>query len=181
MDNDNLTKRSGYQKRTRGGKIIPALCNILGILILVVVIALSLIVVGPKAFGYDAYNITSTSMTPTIPVGSIVYVKKTLTDELPSIQADEVIAFTRGEDGIIVHRVVSNHVVEGELITKGDYNEGNDILPVPYANVVGRVWKHFPLLGDLMTIYTSTAGKINLLIFAVCGALLNILAGRLRN
>ena len=46
---------------------------------------------------------------------------------------------------------------------------------------MGKVVRHYRYLGDLMTIYMSTAGKINLLIFAICGALLNILAGRLRN
>ncbi len=181
MDNDNLTKLSGNKKKARGGKIIPALCNIAGTLILLAVIGLTLIVVLPRAFGMEAYNITSQSMTPEIPVGSIVYVYRIASEDIPSIQADEVIAYTGGTEGVIVHRVVSNHVVEGELITKGDYNEGNDILPVPYSNVIGRVWKHFPLLGDLMTVYTSTAGKINLFIFALSGALLNILAGRLRN
>ena len=180
MDNDNLKTLSGKRKRARGGKVIPALCNIAGILILVAVIGLSLIVVLPKAFGLSAYNITSGSMVPTIPIGSIVYVKPVTSEELSAVETDEIIAYM-SEGTVVVQRVVSNHIVEGELITKGDYNEGNDMLAVPYANVIGIVKKHFPLLGDLMTIYTSPAGKINLFIFAVCGALLNILAGRLRN
>ena len=180
MDNDNLNTLSGKRKRAKGGKVIPALCNIAGILILLAVIGLSLIVVLPKAFGLTAYNITSGSMVPTIPIGSIVYVQPVSAEELSGIETDEIIAYT-SEGSVVVHRVVSNHIVEGELITKGDYNEGNDMLAVPYANVIGIVKKHFPLLGDLMTIYTSPAGKINLFIFAICGALLNILAGRLRN
>ena len=181
MDNDNLTKLSGKKKKTKGGKIVPALCNIAGTLILVAIIALLLMAALPEAFGYKAYNITSESMIPTIPVGSIVYVKPIESVDLPSIEEEEIVAFTRGTDGVIVHRVISNHIADGELITKGDHNEENDINPVPYANVIGRVEKHFPVLGDMMTIYTSTAGKINLFIFAICGALLNILAGRLRN
>ena len=93
MDNDNLKTLSGKRKRARGGKVIPALCNIAGILILVAVIGLSLIVVLPKAFGLSAYNITSGSMVPTIPIGSIVYVKPVTSEELSAVETDEIIAY----------------------------------------------------------------------------------------
>ena len=181
MDNDNLTKLSGKKKKARGGKVIPALCNIAGTILILAVIAMTLPAVLPKAIkGWEAYNITSGSMTPTIPVGSVVYVETVSGEDLPRIEADEIIAYMENGE-LTVHRVISNHVVEGEFITKGDYNEENDPMPVPYSNVMGKVVRHYRYLGDLMTIYMSTAGKINLLIFAICGALLNILAGRLRN
>ena len=51
---------------------------------------------------------------------------------------------------------------------------------VPYAAVIGRVTAHFPVLGELMEVYTSTIGKIYAVCFAACGAMFNILAGRLR-
>ena len=180
MDNDNLTKLSGKKKKTKGGKIVPALCNIAGTFLILAVLAIALITVLPQAFGMEVYNITSGSMEPVIPVGSIVFVRPVSSEEVSSIETDEVIAYKDGGT-VIVHRVVRNNVVEGEIIAKGDSNEDTDILPVPYANVIGRVERHYPVLGDVMVISTTTAGKINLFIFALCGALLNILAGRLRN
>ena len=179
MDNEN-SKTVSDKKNAKSGKVIPALCNVAGTLILLAVIGAALIVVLPRLFGLTAYNITSGSMAPTIPIGSIVYVKSLTEGELSDVAEDEILAYIR-DDSVIVHRVVSNRSVEGRFVTKGDHNESNDVLEVPYESVIGVVKKHFRFLGNLMTIYTSTAGKINLFIFAVCGALLNIMAARLRN
>ena len=52
----------------KGGKIAPALCNILGILILASVILTCVPIVVPRMIGYDVYNIISGSMEPSIPV-----------------------------------------------------------------------------------------------------------------
>ena len=59
----------------KGGKIAPALCNILGILILASVILTCVPIVVPRMIGYDVYNIISGSMEPAIPVGSLIYVE----------------------------------------------------------------------------------------------------------
>ncbi len=58
----------------RGGKLIPALCNLLGTLILVLVIASCLPLTVPRLFGYEIYEVVSGSMEPEIPVGSVIYV-----------------------------------------------------------------------------------------------------------
>ena len=39
---------------------------------------------------------------------------------------------------------------------------------------------HYPLLGGMLVLYTSNVGKIYAVCFAACGAMLNLLAGRLR-
>jgi len=123
-------------------------------------------------------------MEPEIPVGSIIYVKPT---EPGTIEPGEVIVFDRVlenneydlEGFIVAHRVVENHTVDGELITKGDANPAEDFVPVKYSAVKGVVVKHFPMLGQYMTIYTTLPGKICMVGVALCGVLLNILAGRL--
>ncbi len=164
------------ERRKEGGKLLPALCNLFGTLILVAAIASCLPMVIPRLLGYDIYNVVSPSMEPEIPVGSVIYVKYVPPE---SIEEGDVIAFT-SEGSVIVHRVVRNQTVEGEITTKGDANAGEDLNAVSYGAVIGCVVFHFPMLGALMELYTSTAGKIYVILFAACGAMLNLLAGRIR-
>ena len=166
----------GQRSDKKGGGLIPALCNIMGTLILLTVIAASLAITLPRAMGYDIYNVVSGSMEPGIPVGSAIYVEGADPED---IQAGEVIAFRDG-DSVIAHRVVENQVVEGEFTTKGDANAENDMEPVAYAALIGRVAAHYPVLGGVMSLYTSRIGKAYVICFAACGAMFNILAGQLR-
>ena len=156
--------------------MLPALCNIFGILILLSVIFLYLPVTVAKLRGNEVYNVVSGSMAPEIPVGSIIYVEPAAPE---TIAEEEVIAFYSGST-VIAHRVVKNRAGEGEFITKGDANEENDMNPVKYAELVGRVSWHCPVMGGLLEVSTSAAGRVYIVCFAACGAMLNILAGRLR-
>ena len=160
----------------RGGKLVPALCNLVGTLILILVIASCVPLTLPRLFGYEIYEVVSGSMEPEIPVGSVVYVAAV---EPGDIQENDIIAFRSGQT-IITHRVVTNRRLDGEFITKGDANEQEDMNSVPYENLIGRVEHHFPVVGRLMVVYTGTVGKVYVLCFAACGAMLNMLAGRLR-
>ena len=159
-----------------GGKFLPALCNILGWLILLSVIVSFGAVTVPKLFGYGVYEIVSGSMEPAIPVGSLVFVQPT---EPEDAAPGEIVAFLSG-DSVVVHRVQKNQLVEGQLITKGDANEGEDINPVPYDAVLGRVRLHVPVAGSLMTACSSMLGKVYMIAFAACGVMLNMVAGRMR-
>lgn len=164
------------EKHHKGGKLLPALCNLLGILILLITIASCLIIVLPKFIGYHAYHIDSGSMTPEIPIGSIVYVKSARPED---IKTDDVIAF-QSSKGVITHRVVKNHLLEGEFTTKGDANPIEDEKRVDYDELIGKVVHHYPYLGGLLVIYSNNVGKVYVILFAACGAMLNILASRLR-
>ena len=167
------------QKRSkkRGGKLIPALCNVLGTLFLLLVIVLLLPLGLPKLMGYQVYNVVSGSMEPTIPVGSMILVKPM---EGSEIEEKDIILFHTSEETVVTHRVMENHVVEGEFITKGDANDAEDLTTVPYANLVGKVTRHISKMGDIMTHITSPLGRVYLFGIALCGLLFNILAGRLR-
>ena len=176
MERDRDMERKKSKKR-RGGGFLPVLCNILGILILAAVIASYLPLSVPRLLGYEIYDVLSGSMEPTIPVGSVIYVQYTEPTEL---EEGDVIAFYRDAD-VIAHRVVSNESTMGRLATKGDANEEQDVSAVDYTAVIGRVTFSVPYLGNLMDIYASTIGKVYALVFAACGAMLNILAGRMRD
>lgn len=179
QNQDNRKQEGGGASTRKAGLLIyvPALCSVIGTLMLLVVIAAAVPLTIPNFLGYEVYNVVSGSMEPTIPIGSIIYVKEI---EPTEINSGDIIAF-RGGDSIIMHRVVTNKVVEGTFVTKGDANEGEDMNDVPYDNLVGIVVRHIPVLGQLLTLFGSTFGRICMVCFAACGALLNILGGRFRD
>jgi signal peptidase I len=177
QDNRKQAGKGTYPRKAGLLIYVPALCNVIGTLMLLVVIAAAAPLTIPNFLGYDVYNVVSGSMEPTVPIGSIIYVKEIDPSE---IESGDIIAF-RGGDSIIMHRVVTNKVVEGTFVTKGDANEGEDMNDVPYDHLVGIVVRHIPILGQLLTLFGSTFGRICMVCFAACGALLNILGSRFRD
>ena len=92
--------------------------------------------------------------------------------------ADGMLPGTEG--AVVCHRVVRNQIVEGWFETKGDANEQADMNKIPYDHLIGRVTYHIPVLGGVMSLLTGTVGKMYMVCFAACGAMLNMLAGRMR-
>ena len=171
-----MKKRAPRNSRKRYA-VFAAVCNTLGLVILLAVILTAVPICLPRLFGYQVYHVVSPSMSPAIPVGSVVYVAQAVPEE---IQPEDVIAF-RGDSGaIITHRVVRNQVVEGKFITKGDANEREDAVPVSYGALYGRVKLHIPVLGRLLQYFASNVGKLYAIAFAACGLMFCLLANRLR-
>ena len=177
MNMNTTTMPISKENKHKGGNTLPALCGILGTLILLAVIAVSTSLTLPRILGYEMFEVISGSMEPEIPVGSIVYTKAVPPEE---IQPGDVIAFYRSEQDVMTHRVVENYGFDGKFITKGDANEINDFDPVPYENLIGRVERHIPMVGRFMALLAGTVGKTYLLGLAACGVMFNILASRLR-
>lgn len=160
----------------KGGMFIPALCNVIGTLLLIAVIGTTLPLAIPSFLGYEAYNVVSGSMEPTIPEGSVIYVEHA---EPSAIGEGDIIAFYK-EGTVVTHRVTENRVVTGVFITKGDANEKEDISPVQYSELIGRVKYHFPFLGNYLMVYSNQLTKVYLMVLAFCGVMFNVLAGRMR-
>ena len=152
------------------------ICRLFGMLILIGVIATLLPVTVPRILGYQAYHVLSGSMEPAIPTGSLVYVRSV--DPI-DLEKEDIIAFYQG-DSVIMHRVVKNKKMDGLIVTKGDANPTEDFGEVPYAEVSGKVVRHIPKFGQILTLYTSLPGKILALCLLLCGVLFNVLAGRIR-
>lgn len=130
-----------------------------GTVLLVALVLLCLPLTVPRLFGYEVYSVVSGSMEPVIPVGSLLYMK----EELPeNVEEGDIIAFygTRDTASIITHRVVENRVVMGEFITRGDANPTEDMTPVPYGNLIGRVVRVIPKAGKAAELLTSSRGKL---------------------
>lgn len=169
-------KEKKLARKRRRQRLIPPLCNVLGLTLMVLVIALTIPLAVPNLMGYEVYNVVSGSMEPEIPRDSVVYVKAV---DGADVQEGEIIAFYR-RDKLTVHRVVANSTVMGEFDTKGDANEENDPDPVPYDDLVGIVTVHVPWVGKFMALYASNVGKVYLVMALACGVMLNFLAARLR-
>ena len=137
---------------------VSVICSALGTLLILLLIALCIPLTIPRFLGYEPYTVVTGSMEPEIPVGSLVYIHHT---DAALAQPGDVVAFYGARDSaaIITHRVVENHVVMGEIITKGDANQTNDMNPVKYNNFIGTVILAVPKLGTAAQILTSTDGK----------------------
>ena len=156
-------------------KAASILLRVLGMLMIMVVIATCCPVAIPRLAGYEVYNIVSGSMEPAIGVGSVVYVKSCRPHDM---EAGDIPAFYVNGD-VIVHRIVRNDIDEKVLFTKGDANAAEDMNPVPYNMVIGRVERVIPQLGNLIVLYTSRQGKVCVLGFLLAGMLLLWLSGRM--
>lgn len=155
----------------RGGKIL----SVVGTALIVGVILLCSLLIVPKAFGCQMYHVLSGSMEPELAVGSLIYVREEKPEE---IEADDIIAFygSLEDSGIITHRVIKNNVVSGTFRTKGDANEQEDPLAVPYENFIGRVIFSVPYMGRILTWTTSFYGKLAAVGVVLLGVVLNLTA-----
>ena len=158
----------------KSGKI----CSIAGTILILSVIVLCSLLVLPEMFGYHMYHVLSGSMEPKMPVGSLIYVQEGTPEE---VEAEDIIAFYSSleDSGIITHRVVENKIVTGTFKTKGDANEKEDPMPVPYDNYIGKVVFIIPWLGKVLTCMTSLYGKAAAAGVVLLGALLNFTGAKL--
>ncbi len=125
---------------------------------MVIIIVICLSVTAPKLFGINSYVVVSGSMTPAIPVNSLVYVKGC---DPAQLEKGDVILFNDSKDGTpVTHRVVENDADSKQIITKGDANNGIDLRPALYSNVVGKVVLHVPTIGALAGALSTVMGKI---------------------
>lgn len=145
--------------------------DVIGTILIIATIVLCLTLTVPKLFGIQSYTVLTGSMEPNIPVGSLIYVKSV---EPELLQPGDVALFYEGVGDVpIAHRVVENVYGESELITKGDANEKNDIAPIPYQNVIGKVLVHIPVLGRILIPLGTLMGKLGMLAIIAAGLLIS--------
>lgn len=114
--------------------------NVVGILVLVAVVLPFVLFLVPQLIGAEAsYVVTSGSMEPAIPAGSILFVENV---EPGAVSEGDIVNFRRGtEDITTTHRVVEVLEEDGErrFRTAGDNNPGEDPGVVTPAELQGRV------------------------------------------
>lgn len=166
-------------KERNGNTALGVMLNVFGVILMIVPFVIALAMFVPQIAGYQEYTVVTESMEPEIPVGSLVLVKGT---DPETLEKGDVVSYERVRDPgtIITHRVIENTPDTRELTTKGDANEVNDLEPVPYDNVVGKVALTIPKIGKLAARFSTLAGKVLLGALLVVGYLLTVLAGRMR-
>ena len=163
----------------RSGLMIGRILSAAGTVIMALVVAACLGLVIPKVAGYEGYVVVSGSMEPAIPVGSIVFSKET---DPSTLQTGDIIVFVDESRGTtpITHRVVSNDTAAGTIVTKGDANEREDLNPVTYSNVIGKVEVHIPGAGAYAALITTALGKVILILLLLEGWLFKEIGRRLK-
>ena len=139
------------------------LLNLSGVLILSALILITAPFAVPRFFGYQVYGILTDSMYPAYRPGDLIYVKEVSAD---AIRPGDVIAYTAGTatEFVISHRVLRTDKENHSFITKGDSGKSEDMTPVVFSRLKGRVVCRIPLLGRLCGLFENTAGKIKLLL-----------------
>ncbi len=130
--------------------------SFLATLFLVILALAAVAAAVPRVLWGAPYVVLSPSMEPACPVGSVLYVRKTVPED---IAAGEIITFrAEGMDLPVTHRVTE---VDGEsrlFRTKGDANEAEDAAPVPFANVIGTPAMIVPKLGYVYAFIVTPPG-----------------------
>lgn len=121
-----------------------------GLLVLVLAIA-ALAVVVPFATGSQGYNITTDSMRPAYPPGTLVIVQPVAPEE---IRLGDVITYQikPNDPTVITHRVIANTLSTNgnrSFTAMGDNNATADPEAVTEQQIQGRVWYSLPWLGTL--------------------------------
>ncbi len=156
------------QRRRKAG---AGLFLTLGILLFSMAVLASLVMVVPAVMHVKSYAVASGSMEPTMPVGSLVLVRKV---DPKNLKAGDIIVFggARSDGENVTHRVVENNQEQKQLTTKGDANEVQDLNPVTYDQVVGRVIWHVPKAGTAVMYMQSWYGKTVIVAVLIAGFVL---------
>jgi len=142
---------------------------LLGFLALIVG-ALTVLVVIPRATQGTALTVLTGSMTPAIPVGSTVVVRVV---DPGTLHIGDIGTYQRapGVNEYITHRIVAIDTTTSPVnfTFKGDANRGPDITPVPAGAIRGKVWFHVPYLGSIKDGLSGGSGRVPLLGAATVG------------
>lgn len=150
--------------------VFRAFMHIVCALMLAVVLALGV----PRALGIHEFNVLTGSMTPTYPVGTLVFA---MPCEPTEIAVGDVVSCVMNENlDVITHRVVANDAAAGTITTRGDANNSDDA-PTLYANVLGVVRFSVPYVGGIVDYVTNnTQGRITGIVALACIVALTLLS-----
>lgn len=142
-------------------RVCRVIANVAASITVVAIVGVAgLLVVVPKATGGSALTVLTSSMTPTIPAGSVVVVRPVAYD---SVRIGDVLTFQRTPESpaLVTHRVTEIRPTTRprSLITQGDANEGADD-PVAEGAIRGRVWFHVPYLGYAKNFAATPRGML---------------------
>ena len=134
---------------------------------------------GPTLIGARSLIVTSGSMEPALPVGSVAI---TRTVDARAIAVGDIITFRRpGADRPTTHRVTALTIDDaGRMVftTKGDANATRDPEPAIVSGPIERVVRQVPYAGSIVGFARSPVGALALIGIPIIG--LSVDAGRRR-
>ncbi|HEU5006133.1 MAG TPA: signal peptidase I [Jatrophihabitantaceae bacterium] len=126
-----------------------------------VLAAVTVLVIIPRATHGTALTVLTGSMTPGIPVGSVVIDRPV---DPGTLKVGDVATYQKapGVDEYITHRIVKidTSTQPATFTFKGDANRGPDITPVPAGAIRGKVWFHVPYLGTWRDSISGPMGRV---------------------
>jgi signal peptidase len=106
----------------------------------------------------ELYVVRSGSMTPALPVGSVVFVRHTAAAD---VLVGDVITFRGENDTVITHRVVAQPTdTTAAFQTKGDASDAVDPFTVPAERIIGEAELVVPVAGAVLLMLGTTVGVI---------------------
>lgn len=108
------------------------------------------------------YHVLTGSMSPKIPAGGLVIVKKVPEENL---KVGDIVTF-KSKYEILTHRITEIEMTEAgkSYVTKGDRNQFIDQLSVTNASIQGKVIITLPYLGRLGEIIKTPKGTLALIL-----------------
>ncbi len=112
---------------------------------------LALVLVIPMVTGGAARSVLTGSMSPALPVGSLVLDRPVSTDALRVGDIATYRTVVSGRSIVVTHRIVAidRSTTPASITFRGDANRSADPLPIPATDVRGRVWLDVPWLGSV--------------------------------
>ena len=121
---------------------------------------------------FSVYTIVSGSMTPTINVYDVII--NTKVKDINDVKINDVVTFIStwevNSGMTVTHRVIGTKVLDnGEtcLITRGDYNTGQDQSCVKKENLIGVTRAVIPKLGNIQAFLSSRIGWLLVVILPI--------------
>ncbi|MEO9323904.1 signal peptidase I [Nocardioides sp. C4-1] len=147
-----------------------------------VVVVIGVLFVLPRAMQGSALTVLTGSMTPDIPVGSVVLIRPV---DPGTLEVGDVATYqvTPEKDAYVTHRVVriDRSTTPASFIFKGDANRGEDTEPVPAAAIRGEVVLHVPYLGTARDAVQGRGGIAGLVVLVLGAYAVSQVAGAVRD
>lgn len=130
-----------------------------------IVLSVLTIVLIPHTSNFEMLTVMSPSMSPTIPMGSVIILD---TENINEIIVGDIVTFRSFEimEENVTHRVVNVVGNRNGLMyrTQGDANSAADRDFVSHSSINGKYLFHFPLVGYLIQFVRMPVGLLSVVI-----------------
>lgn len=165
MTDKTMDTRSNKKERN---PVVKAIKNI-GFIVFMIIMAILIFMAAqsklmgqePSLFGHRMYIVDSGSMTPALPINSMIIVKETTSSQAGAngIEKDDIVTFYAGSENTrVTHRVVEVLEDGQGYITRGDANNIEDANILQEDKIIGKLAFSLPYVGLIFRILSTKMG-----------------------